>query len=135
MTPDNQTLTIRVGAADDTKAEFRQRLRAMERDEDVDDMHVLVLDSMDDVERLFRATNVELLEAIAEHEPASIREAAELVGRGHKEVLQNIDELEQLGLIDLEQDGRAKRPRTRYRKLEIEVSLPGPADGDRPATA
>lgn len=135
MTTDLPTLTIRVGAAADTKAQFRDRLAAMERGDDVDEMHVLNLESMEDVERLFRATNLELLEAITQEEPSSIREAASIVDRGHKEVLQNMEELEQLGLIEFEQDGRAKRPRAKYSELEIEVSLTGSSNPDKPATA
>lgn len=134
-TTDRPTLHVRVGAADETKAQFRDRLAAMERGDDVDEMHVLNLDSMEDVERLFRATNIELLEAIVQEEPSSIREAASLVGRGHKEVLQNMEELELLGLIEFEQDGRAKRPRAKYSELEIEVSLTGAGHGNEPATA
>lgn len=135
MTTERPTLTIRVGAADDTKEQFRDRLAAMERGDDVEEMHVLNLDSTEAVERLFRATNIELLETIAQEEPSSIREAASLVGRGHKEVLQNMEELEQLGLIEFVQDGRAKQPRVKYSGLEIEVLLTGPSNGDKPATA
>lgn len=125
MTTDRPTLTIRVGTAADTKAQFRTRLAAMERGEDVDEMHVLNLESVEDVERLFRATNLELLATIAQQEPSSIRETAALVDRGHKEVLQNLDELERLGLVAFERDGRAKRPRVEYSDLEIDISLTG----------
>lgn len=134
MTTDRPTLTIRYGAAADTKAQFRDRLAAMEAGRDVDELHVLNLEDTAAVERLFRTTNIELLEVIAQEEPSSIRKTAALVDRGHKEVLQNLNELEQLGLIDYEQDGRAKRPRVRYSDLEIDISLPEPSTDD-PTTA
>lgn len=136
MTTDRPTLTIRVGAAADTKAQFRDRLAAMERGEDVDEMHVLNLEDTAAVERLFRATNIELLEVIARQEPSSIRETASLVDRGHKEVLRNLDELERLGLVEFERDGRAKRPRVKYSDLEIDISLTGSSTStDDPTTA
>lgn len=124
MTTHRPTLTIRVGSTDETKADFHEKLAAMEAGEDVEDMHVLNLEDRDALEQLFRATNIDLLEAIARDEPSSIRAAADLVDRGHKEVLNNIEELEQLGLIELVQDGRAKRPRAKYSRLEVEMSLP-----------
>lgn len=123
MTTDRPTLTIRVGAAADTKAQLPDRLGSMERGEAVDEMHMLNLKDTAVVERLFRATNIERLEVIPRQEPSSIRETASLVDRVYKEVLRNLDELERLGLVEFERDGRAKGPRVKYSDLEINISL------------
>jgi predicted transcriptional regulator len=71
----------------------------------------LVVESLETFGRVFRPTNLELLEAIAEHEPASIRELARTVDRHPPEVTENVHELADYGLISLEESGRAKRPR------------------------
>jgi len=91
----------------------------------------LVVESLETFGRVFRPTNLELLEAIAEHEPASIRELARTVDRHPPEVTENVHELADYGLISLEESGRAKRPRLWYDEIEVsgDVSLRESASG------
>ena len=59
------------------------------------------------------------------------RELARLLDRGPAEVLDNVNELEDYGLLRLEQEGRAKRPVVWYDELDVEVPLfdePEPVD-------
>jgi len=120
---DDTTLTVRIGDGTQTRREARERIRALERGEDIDDRHVLVLDEEADLQRLLSPANLALLRAIREHEPESMRAAAELVDRDFKEVHRNLTELEVLNVIDFETEGRAKRPVVRFDELDIEVSL------------
>lgn len=101
------------------------------------DARTLTLPDVATLAELFRPTNTELLDAIAEHEPESIRAAARLVDRGPAEVLANLNELEAHGLVELRREGRAKRPVVWYDEIEITASLQvGGDDGDgEPATA
>jgi len=82
--------------------------------------------SIEDLEtfgRVFRSTNLELLEAIVEHEPESIRELARLVDRNPPEVLDNVNELADYGLIELEENGSAKRPVVWYDEIDADLPL------------
>ena len=79
--------------------------------------------------RVFRPTNLELLEAIVEHQPESIRELARVVDRHPPEVLDNVNELADYGLLELEEEGRSKRPVVWYD--EIDVDLPLTTSGGR----
>ncbi|WP_254832399.1 hypothetical protein [Haloglomus salinum] len=124
------TLTVRVGDGTDTRQEARERIRALERGEEMEDRHVLVLEDETALQRLLSPANLELLGAIREHEPESMRATAELVDRDFKEVHRNLTELDALNVITLEQDGRAKRPVVRFDELDIELSL---SSGDRDA--
>jgi predicted transcriptional regulator len=124
------TLTVRVGDGTDTRQEARERVRALERGEAIEDRHVLVLEDEAALQRLLSPANLELLGAIREHEPESMRAAADLVDRDFKEVHRNLTELDALNVITLEQDGRAKRPVVRFDELDIELSL---SSGDRDA--
>jgi predicted transcriptional regulator len=117
------TLTVRVGDGTDTRQEARERVRALERGEETEDRHVLVLEDETALQRLLSPANLELLGAIREHEPESMRAAAELVDRDFKEVHRNLTELDALNVITLERDGRAKRPVVRFDELDIELSL------------
>nr|WP_254271106.1 hypothetical protein [Halomicroarcula marina] len=84
----------------------------------------LSIESLATFGRLFRPTNLELLEAIVEHEPDSIRELARLVDRHPPEVTENVHELTDYGLIELEDVGRAKRPTVWYDEFEFSGDVP-----------
>jgi predicted transcriptional regulator len=120
------TLTVRTGSGEQTRAEARQRVQALEDGNPVPPRHVLVLADEDDLQRLLSPANLALLRAIRRHEPASMRAAAELVDRDFKEVHRNLTELEQLNVIEFEEAGRAKRPVVRFDEIDIEVSLTEP---------
>ena len=71
-----------------------------------------------------RDTTIDLINAIAEYEPASIRETARLVDRSPIDVKKNLDELERIGLIRFKEVGGAKRPVVWYNSLNLEVPVP-----------
>ena len=123
---DTTTLTVRTGSGEQTRAEARQRVQALEDGDSVPNRHVLVLDDEDDLQRLLSPANLTLLREIRNNEPDSMRAAAELVGRDFKEVHRNLTELERLNVIEFEESGRAKRPVVRFDKIDVEVSLTAP---------
>lgn len=116
-------LEVRIGDGTKTRAEARERIKALEDGEDIDDRHILVLDDETELHRLLRPKNLELLRAIREHEPGSMRAAADLVDRDFRDVHRNLEELEALKVVSFEEEGRAKRPVVRFNELDIEVSL------------
>jgi predicted transcriptional regulator len=120
---DERTLTVRIDAAERTRREARERIAAMERGEDIESRHVLVLEDDAALARLVSETNIELLRAIRNHEPTSMRETAALVERDHKEVHRNLTELETLGIVEFEREGRAKRPVVRFDAIEIDIPV------------
>lgn len=130
---ENKTLTVRLGDGTKTRAEARERIRRLEGGENLPDRHVLVLEDETELHRLLSPANLDLLRAIRQHEPASMRAAAELVDRDFKEVHRNLTELEALNVVTFEREGRAKRPVVRFDEIDIEVSLTA-EDGD-PAPA
>lgn len=123
---DTTTLTVRTGSGEQTRAEARQRVQALEDGDSVPNRHVLVLDDEDDLQRLLSPANLTLLREIRNNEPDSMRAAAELVGRDFKEVHRNLTELERLNVIEFEESGRAKRPVVRFDEIDVEVSLTAP---------
>ena len=116
------TLKITVGARDRLDRQTRRRIEAAQDGEELADAQpVLNVGSYAELGRLLSPTNLDLLEAIATHEPASIRETADLVDRDYKQVHRNLSELEDLGILAFEggEPGRAKRPILAYDGLEI----------------
>jgi len=123
------TLTVRTGNGEETRREALDRVRALERDEELDDRYVLVLDDEADLQRLLSPANLGLLRAIRAHEPESMRAAADLVDRDFKEVHRNLAELETLNVVEFEERGRSKRPVVRFDEIDIEVSLTDDGQG------
>lgn len=122
------TLKVTVGERDRLDQRTRRRIEAAQEGEDLDDAQpVLNLGSYAELSRLLSPKNLELLEAISEYEPDSIREAAELVDRDYKQVHRNLSELEDIGVIEFEGggSGQAKKPKLAYDGLEIDIPFSG----------
>jgi len=118
-----QTLHVRINSSSG-RSDLEDTLAALGAGESVDPKPSTL--SMEDLEtfgRIFRPTNLELLEAIADHEPDSIRELARIVGRHPPEVTENVTELADYGLVELEQNGRAKRPVVWYDEIDIDLPI------------
>ncbi len=130
---ENKTLTVRLGDGTKTRAEARERIRRLEGGENLSDRHVLVLEDETELHRLLSPANLDLLRAIRQHEPGSMRAAAELVDRDFKEVHRNLTELEALNVVTFEREGRAKRPVVRFDEIDIEVSLTAEEGDPAPA--
>lgn len=126
---ESRTLHVRVDDADRTRTETREAIAAMERGEPVADRHVLDLETEADLARLVSETNLELLRTIFRHNPRSMRETATLVDRDFSEVHRNLCELAEFGVVEFEEDGRAKRPVVRFDELVIDIQM-GDGTGD-----
>jgi predicted transcriptional regulator len=119
---DKTTLHVRIGERERTRQERLDRIEAAERGEPVEERHILNIERERDVARILSEVNLELLRTIAEQEPQSMRETAELVERDFKEVHRNLTELNELNLVEFEQDGRSKRPVVRFDEIQLELS-------------
>jgi predicted transcriptional regulator len=119
-----RTLEIRNEPPEDTRQEFREKLEDLQNDDtpNPDDMHVLNVTGKQ-LHRLTSTKNVELIRAVSDHQPDSINELAEKLERGYKEVHRNVSQLEEMGVLELEQDGRSKKPVFGYDEIDIQISL------------
>ena len=126
------TLKVTVGERDHLDQRTRSRIKAAQHDENLADAQpVLNFGSYAELSRLLSPKNLELLEAIAEHAPESIREAADLVDRDYKQVHRNLSELNDIGVVEFEAGGTggAKKPTLAYDGLEIDIPFVG-SNGD-----
>jgi len=125
------TLKVTIGERDRLDQRTRSRIKAAQEGEDLDDAQpVLNFGSYAELSRLLSQRNLELLDAVFEYEPESIREAADLVGRDYKQVHRNLSELEDIGVIEFEGggSGRAKKPVLAYDGLEIDIPFASSED-------
>ena len=129
------TQTLHVQIKSTGRSDLEERLEAIDAGDDIEPSEpTLSIEDLETFGRVFRSTNLELLETIVEDEPESIRELARLVDRNPPEVLANINELADYGLIELEQHGRSKRPVVWYDEIDVALPLTN-ADSRRPAQA
>lgn len=122
------TLKITFQQADEHRHAARERLRRAGAGEtskaiEQDVRFVLNFEEFDDIARLMRTSNLELVEAIVSEEPASIRALAETVDRDYREVHRNLSGLESLGVIEFEDDGASKKPILRGGAEHIDFSI------------
>jgi predicted transcriptional regulator len=126
------TLRVTIGERDHLDQNTRSRIKTAQEGEDIDDAQpVLNFESYTELSRLISPKNLELLDVLSEHEPKSIREAADLVDRDYKQVHRNLSELADIGVIEFEGGGagRSKQPILAYDGLEIDIPFSGTDSG------
>ncbi|MFB6188668.1 MAG: transcriptional regulator [Halapricum sp.] len=129
----DRTLHVRFRESDEQGLE--DALDALDRGE-TPDLHLeVVYHDIADVHRVTRPKSLELLRAIFQHEPSSIRETARLVDRDVSQVHRNLTELEALHLLRLVDEGNAKRPVVWYDAIDIDLPLGDPTVDTDEATA
>ena len=117
------TLYVTVDTPAD-RDDLDERLAAIDAGEEVEPADAtLAVESLETFGRVFRPTNLRLLEAITTHEPESLRELARIVDRNPPDVLDNINELETYGLVELVEEGRSKRPVVWYDEINVDMPL------------
>jgi predicted transcriptional regulator len=117
------TLYITVESTAEFFEAAREDVRRLEAGERLEDEYVLSLSDEEALERVLRAKNLELVRTIATAEPESVRELARLVDRDIKNVSTALSRLAELGLVELEDVGRAKKPTVWYDHVEIDIQV------------
>lgn len=116
-----RVLHIRFGRSDSDRIE--ETLRAIDAGDRPEPYFECTFHDPDQLHRVTRPKNVELLRTIAREAPSGVRETARLVGRDVRQVHRNLTELAELGLIDFEDEGQSKRPTVWYDTIEVGLPL------------
>lgn len=122
-TPTHRTLTVRVASPSDAFEKVSERFDALDRGKDIDPLYEITFQREEDLQRLLSAKNIQLLRSIARESPESIRALAREVGRDIRQVHDNLQELETYGLVEINDEGRSRRPSVWYDDIEIEVPI------------
>jgi len=122
------TLHITVGDREQPREDALQFVEDAETGdlEDHDEKAVLQFGTYDDLVDSLTPLRLELIQAIAEHSPESMREAARLVDRDVSDVHSDLKHLEVLGVLALEEGspGGAMRPAVPFDRIEIHIDYP-----------
>jgi predicted transcriptional regulator len=131
---DERVLHIRFQRSD--KKRTKEALKAIDRGESPKPYFETVFHEIEDLQTVTRPTSLMLLRTIARERPTSIRATARLVDRDVRQVHRNLEELAELGVIDLEMDGQTKRPTVWYDSIEVDLPLfDFETDSETPAEA
>ncbi|KYH23758.1 hypothetical protein HAPAU_38370 [Halalkalicoccus paucihalophilus] len=131
--PDERVLHVRFKQSDTEAVEAA--LAALDQGKTPEPHLEVVFHDPAQLHQITRPKNLELLQAIASERPESIRETARIVGRDVRQVHRNLNELESLGLIDLDTVGQSKRPEVWYDSISVDLSLDRPTNNGRGAEA
>jgi predicted transcriptional regulator len=130
------TLHITVGDREQVREDALQFVQAAETDtlDDQDGAATLQFGTYDDLVDSLTPLRLELIQAIAEHAPESMREAARLVDRDVSDVHSDLKHLETLGVLELKEGGPgvAMQPIVPFDRIEIHIDYPlvNDIDGD-----
>ncbi|EMA54038.1 HVO_A0114 family putative DNA-binding protein [Halococcus thailandensis] len=116
-----RTMHIRFGRGNADRVE--ETLKVLDRGETPDPYFERVYRDEENLHRVTRPRNLELLRTLANEQPESIRETARLVDRDVRQVHRNLTELEELGLVEFDDDGRSKQPSVWYDEIAVELEL------------
>lgn len=122
------TLHVTVGDREQLREDALQFVQATETDglDESDEKAVLQFGSYDDLVGSLTPLRLELIQAIAEHAPESMREAARLVDRDVSDVHSDLKHLEVLGVLELEEGGPggAMQPVVPFDRIEMHIDYP-----------
>lgn len=130
------TLHITVGDREQVREDALQFVHAAETDtlDDQDRTATLQFGTYDDLVDSLTPLRLELIQAIAEHAPESMREAARLVDRDVSDVHSDLKHLETLGILELKEGGPggAMQPIVPFDRIEMHIDYPliNDIDGD-----
>lgn len=115
------TLRITSLPAEQAQAAAIERAEQWEQGEEVP--HVVNFEDRARLRQLLTDRRMELLEAVMEHPPASIRALTDRLDRDVHDVHNDLHLLAEYGIIHFEEDGRSKKPYVPYDTVRIEVEF------------
>jgi predicted transcriptional regulator len=122
MTDTTTTLKIETQTWKDAKEKALEKARRFEEGEETTETDITFVEPSD-VQRLLTPKRLELIQTLMSEEVGSIRELAEVLDRNPSEVHDDVHTLEEYGIIELREEGRAKKPVVPYDDIDINVSL------------
>ena len=129
------TLRITSLPAEQAQAAALKRAERWEDGEEVP--HVVNFEDRSRVRQLLTDRRMELLEAVMEHPPESMRALADRLDRDVHDVHNDLHLLAEYDIIHFEEDGRAKKPYVPYDtvRVEVEFGLPRGEGSESAASA
>ena len=129
--------TLRITSLPAEQAQAAAIERAERWEEGGEVPHVVNFQDRARLRQLLTDRRMELLEAVMEHPPESIRALADRLDRDVHDVHDDLHLLAEYDVIHFEENGRAKKPYVPYDtvRIEVEFGLPRGEDSESAASA
>lgn len=127
--------TLRITSLPAAQAQAAARKRAEQWEDGQAVPHVVNFEDRSRVRQLLADRRMELLEAVMEQPPASMRALADRLDRDVHDVHSDLHLLAEYDIIHFETDGRAKKPYVPYDTVRVEVEFGLPRGEDTESTA
>ena len=121
----HETVVVRVESDKEWFDGMRETMRKLDegRADEVEREYSVSLPSEERLNEVLSPKRVELVRATRREEPSSMRELARIVERDIRQVSDDVNELASLGLIELIEEGSAKRPVVPYDELDVRIPV------------
>lgn len=117
------------------KEESMEAIRRVEEGEATGHRARLNFHDPTQIQRILTPRRLELLRSVMTDTPESIRGLADRLDRNVSDVHEDVQLLAEYDIIQLQAEGRAKRPMVPYGEIRIEVRLSPPEGDDEESTA
>ena len=114
---------IEVKSLDEVLGETKGVMKALAEGKEVEPSSYVAFENLDLVTKVLTKERMALLKAVRHHNPSSIRELARLLGRNYKNVHSDVMLLSKYGILDLQKEGKSRKPYLDYEELEIAVPI------------
>lgn len=114
---------IGIKSLDDALREAGEVFERSSRGKAVRPKKAIYFSSLKEMRRVLTEKRLELLRMIKDRRPSSVYALAKMLDRDLKNVLLDIEYLEELGIIEVEETGNRKTPLVHYDKIAFEVAI------------
>jgi len=117
-----KVLHVRVAGTEDEDP-VAEAMEALDEGDEPDSSYGLTLETEAQINEVLDDRNLELIRTVAREDVESIRDLARRLDRDVRQVHDAVTGLETLGLIELEKEGRKKRPTVWYDSITVDIPV------------
>jgi len=100
-----------------------EAMRALDEGDEPARSYGLTLETESQINEVLDNKNLELIRTVAREDVESIRDLARRLDRDVRQVHDAVTELETLGLVELEKEGKRKKPTVWYDSITVDIPV------------
>lgn len=118
----DKVLRVRVvGTIDEDRV--AEAMKALDEGDEPNRSYGLTLETESQINEVLNDKNLELLRTVAREDVESIRDLARRLERDVRQVHDAVTELETLGLVELEKEGKRRKPTVWYDSITVDIPV------------
>ncbi len=114
---------IEIRSLEDMLKEAGEVYEKIKKGKRVSQKSAIYFSNLKDMRKALTEKRLELLRVIRQKRPSSVYELAKITGRNIKNVLQDLNYLQRIGLVEITEDKGKKIPSVNYEKIRVEIGI------------